>query len=117
MARAGLFSLPCDESRQGARGRTLRLDEQPQFRRPPGPRRAHAPRQPRDGRSGGGDGQAHRCAGVDGMTPLAKVEGRAIPFGLKNVDTDEIGRASCRERVCQTVKISWFAVSLKKKNK
>src|SRR3546814_10430721 len=36
------------------------------------------------------DGQAHRCAGVDGMTPLDKVEGRAIPFGLKNVDTDVI---------------------------
>src|SRR3546814_6896085 len=32
----------------------------------------------------------HRCAGVDGMTPLDKVEGRAIPFGLKNVDTDVI---------------------------
>src|SRR3546814_17638968 len=29
-------------------------------------------------------------------------------------DIDEIGRASCRERVCQDVKISWVAVSLKK---
>src|SRR3546814_12079112 len=29
----------------------------------------------------------------------------------------EIGRASCRERVCQYVKISVVAVSLKKKNK
>src|SRR3546814_13712777 len=27
----------------------------------------------------------------------------------------EIGRASCRERVCQYVSISWDAVSLKKK--
>src|SRR3546814_15951425 len=31
------------------------------------------------------------------------------------VMTQEIGRASCRERVCQYVSISVFAVSLKKK--
>src|SRR3546814_12471609 len=30
--------------------------------------------------------------------------------------SDEIGRASCRERVCQYVEISVVAVSLKKKN-
>src|SRR3546814_13012313 len=36
-----------------------------------------------------------------------------INQGLKGVD--EIGRASCRERVCQYVKISVVAVSLKKK--
>src|SRR3546814_20801968 len=30
---------------------------------------------------------------------------------------NKIGRASCRERVCQYVKISVVAVSLKKKNK
>src|SRR3546814_14005787 len=30
---------------------------------------------------------------------------------------DQIGRASCRERVCQDVEISVVAVSLKKKNK
>jgi 3-isopropylmalate/(R)-2-methylmalate dehydratase large subunit len=32
MARAGLFGLPCHEPRQGARRRTLRLHQQPQFR-------------------------------------------------------------------------------------
>ena len=33
-----------------APGRALRLDLQPELRGPPGPRRAHAPRQPADGR-------------------------------------------------------------------
>src|SRR3546814_20995822 len=28
----------------------------------------------------------------------------------------QIGRASCRERVCQSVKFSWVAVALKKKH-
>src|SRR3546814_13526174 len=32
------------------------------------------------------------------------------------IDRDEIGRASCRERVCQYVKISVVAVSLNKNN-
>src|SRR3546814_15659953 len=32
------------------------------------------------------------------------------------VTTDPIGKASCRERVCQYVEISVVAVSLKKKN-
>ena len=31
MARAGLFGLPRHEPRQGARRRTLRIDQQPQF--------------------------------------------------------------------------------------
>src|SRR3546814_761809 len=31
-----------------------------------------------------------RCLGRPRMTPLNQVEGRAIPFGLKNVDTDVI---------------------------
>src|SRR3546814_13478122 len=34
---------------------------------------------------------------------------------LRRITTDEIGRASCRERVCQYVKISVVAVSLKNK--
>src|SRR3546814_11139860 len=43
------------------------------------------------------------------------------PFGesrrLNEFLSDQIGRASCRERVCQYVKNSVVAVSLKKKNK
>src|SRR3546814_18257545 len=40
---------------------------------------------------------------------------RAEVLLFKHVDLDEIGRASCRERVCQYVSISVVAVSLKKK--
>src|SRR3546814_13526251 len=39
------------------------------------------------------------------------IAAKAVGFGLT------IGRASCRESVCQDVYISVFAVSLKKKNK
>src|SRR3546814_12849140 len=38
-------------------------------------------------------------------------------YSLRTAGIDEIGRASCRERVCQYVYISVVAVSLKKKNK
>src|SRR3546814_13296765 len=40
---------------------------------------------------------------------------RAALFGPDGGDVREIGRASCRERVCQYVKISVVAVSFKKK--
>ena len=54
MARAGLLDVPGDERRPARAGRALRLDEQPQLRRPPGRGRPHPPRQPCDG-GGGGD--------------------------------------------------------------
>src|SRR3546814_16105564 len=41
-----------------------------------------------------------------------KHNARALDVGLQHI---EIGRASCRERVCQYVSISVVAVSLKKK--
>jgi 3-isopropylmalate/(R)-2-methylmalate dehydratase small subunit len=41
MARARLLDVPGDEPGQGPAGRALRLDLEPQFRGPPGPRRAH----------------------------------------------------------------------------
>src|SRR3546814_18929605 len=42
----------------------------------------------------------------------------AFWFGAARIDVrgDQIGRASCRERVCQSVSISGVAVLLKKKN-
>ena len=52
MARARLLDVPGDERRPARAGRALRLDQQPQLRRPPGRRRAHAPRQPGDGGRG-----------------------------------------------------------------
>src|SRR4051812_10657258 len=42
MARSGLFHVPGDECRQAEGRRALCFDLQPQFRRPPGPRRSHA---------------------------------------------------------------------------
>src|SRR3546814_13212600 len=35
--------------------------------------------------------------------------------GLKNINRRQIGRASCRERVCQYVLVSVVAVAIKKK--
>ncbi len=48
-----------------AAGRALRLDLEPQLRGPPGPRRAHPPRQPEDGRRGGHRGPLRRHQGVE----------------------------------------------------
>ena len=50
MARAGLLDVPRDERRPARAGRALRVDVEPQFRRPAGRRRPHASRQPGDGR-------------------------------------------------------------------
>src|SRR3546814_20152985 len=48
------------------------------------------------------------CGGIGHRYPVE------VGLGLDFVE--EIGRASCRERVCQYVSISVVAVSLKKKN-
>ena len=50
MARAGMLDVPRDERRPARAGRALRVDVEPQFRRPPGRRRPHASRQSGDGR-------------------------------------------------------------------
>ena len=49
-------------------GRALRVDDQPQLRRPAGTRRAHAPAEPGDGSRGSGRRPADRRAGADGVT-------------------------------------------------
>src|SRR3546814_7328122 len=83
-----------DEPGQGAAERALRVHLQPQFRRPPGSGCAHASAVARDGGGGGGDWASDRCPRADGrstlMEPIAVVSGRAIPLGLKNIDTDII---------------------------
>ena len=50
VARAGLFDVSGDERRPPERRRALRVDVQPQLRRPPGSRRPHPSGQPRNGR-------------------------------------------------------------------
>src|SRR3546814_11939936 len=52
-----------------------------------------------------------------GKTLLAKAAARESDANFIAIKSyDQIGRASCRERVCQYVYVSVVAVSLKKKN-
>ncbi len=59
MARAGLLDVPRDEPRQAVAGRALRLDLEPQFRRPPGLQGPHPSGVAGHG-GGGGDRRAFR---------------------------------------------------------
>ena len=64
VAARGLLDVPRHEPRRPRAGRALRLDVEPQLRGPPGRRRAHAPRQPGDGRGRRGRRALHRRAGA-----------------------------------------------------
>src|SRR3546814_12305548 len=68
---------------------------------------------------GGADAALFRRGGANLVVEHRAGEGLdAVPVHARNFRTDdglEIGRASCRERVCQYVYISVVAVSLKKK--
>src|SRR3546814_17073900 len=55
-----------------------------------------------------------RLVGVNDLDADIAANGGAARFG---VEIGQIGRASCRERVCQYVEISVVAVSLQKKQK
>src|SRR3546814_15600031 len=61
---------------------------------------------------------ARALLGLD-QRQLAELAGLSLPTiqRMESSDGQEIGRASCRERVCQYVSISVVAVSLKKKDK
>ena len=60
LARRRLLDVPGHEPRHRCARRALRVDLEPQLRGPPGPRRAHAPRLPADGRRGGHRGPLRR---------------------------------------------------------
>src|SRR3546814_12277367 len=68
-----------------------------------------------------GEGGSHnrsrnrRRAGRDGGPAADHASPGRRPVGSRLSDDPEIGRASCRERVCQYVDISVVAVSYKKK--
>src|SRR3546814_15166015 len=52
---------------------------------------------------------------VVGRIAFRRHLGDAVKGSFEVIEAQEIGRASCRERVCQYVSISVVAVSLKKK--
>src|SRR5437763_16166041 len=107
MARAGLFDVPGDESGQGAAAGTLRIHVEPELCRASGPRRAHAPDVPRNGRGCSGDRAPYGRPRADGrtkaggrsMAPFTRVEGRTYPLPLDNVDSDLIIRAEHRKTI------------------
>src|SRR3546814_5355 len=94
MERARRLDVPCDERRQTRTRRTLRLNVEPQLRRPSGPRRPHASRLPRHGGGGGDCWTFRRCKRDElGETPMDKFDkltGVAAPLPMINIDTDMI---------------------------
>jgi hypothetical protein len=73
MARAGLLDVPCHEPRPAQAGRALRLDLEPQLRRPPGLQGPHPPGLAGHGRRRG-DRRALR------RYPRVEIGGKAGPF-------------------------------------
>src|SRR3546814_13011977 len=63
------------------------------------------------------EGRRRRGAGHGGDRGLVERLVGVVDGDLPAAVGHQIGRASCRERVCQYVEVSVVAVSLKKKNK
>ena len=76
VAARRLLDVPRHEPGHPRAGRALRLDLEPQLRGPPGRGRAHAPRQPGDGRRGRARRPLRRRAGARHETRCAQVTGR-----------------------------------------
>ena len=68
MGRVRLLDVRRHQRRSGRAGRTLRLDHQPQFPRPAGPRRAHASDVAGNGGGRGGHRASGRCAAAADRT-------------------------------------------------
>src|SRR4051812_31133739 len=104
MARSGLLHVPGDECRQTEGRRALRVHLQPQLRRPPGPRWAHASGVAGDGRCGGGnrppDGRADavKRGGVEWLAPADAIAvvltARADGIPLLGFDAALLGESS-----------------------
>ena len=86
MARARLLHVPGHEPRQAQARRTLRLDLEPQFRRPPGLQGPHPFGVPRDGGRRGHRGAFRRCAGVGVRADARRCEPRHRRHGRNGVD-------------------------------
>ncbi len=79
MARFRLLNVQWLEWRTGRAGRTLRLDDEPEFRGSSGPRRAHPHHEPGHGRGRGGQRQAGRRP-----APVARL--RSVMLALHRAD-------------------------------
>src|SRR3546814_12460190 len=74
------------------------------------------PRQLRDGGLQTPDQLRFRESGIGPVLARLQHHEHVRDAGWRDVGADQIGRASCRERVCKYVSISVVAVSLKKKD-
>ena len=103
LARRGLLDVPGHEPRHPQAGRALRLDLEPQLRGPPGPRRAHAPRQPRDGRRRRHRGPLRRHPRLElAMKAIETITGPVSVLNRDDVDTDQIIPKQFLKRVERT---------------
>ena len=105
MARARLLDVPGHEPRQARARRALRLHQQPQLRRPPGPRRAHPPGLPRRRRRHRDRRHVRhpgRPGSVERHEPGPHRQGTAVPLDRSDVDTDQIIPAAWLKRVERT---------------
>ena len=93
VARARLLDVHRHERRHVAPRPVLGQHEQPQFRGPPGQRRAHGAREPahrRGGRGHGSDRRSARAHGVGHGTDHAQSARRTVVLPNDNIDTDQI---------------------------
>ena len=101
LALGGLLDVPRDEPGHAVAGRALRLDLEPQLRGPSGPRRAHPPGQPSDGRRRRDRGALRGHQGVV-MRAVTVVEGPVSVLDRDDVDTDQIMPKQFLKRIERT---------------
>jgi 3-isopropylmalate dehydratase small subunit len=90
LAHGRLLDVPGHEPGHPRAGRALRVDLQPQLRRPPGPRRPHPPRVPADGGRRRDRGPLRRHPGVELVEAIEVIKGRVTSLKRADVDTDQI---------------------------
>ena len=91
LALRRLLDVPRHEPGHPPARRALRVDLEPQLRRTPGPRRAHSPGQPEDGRRGRDRGPLRRHPRMGaGMNAVRVIRGPISVLRRHDVDTDQI---------------------------
>src|ERR1041385_9037777 len=90
--------------RSARRRRAVRLDLEPELRRPPGRRRAHSSGEPHHGRGRGDRRALRRREDVALMDKFTVLESLVVPLDRANVDTDQI----IPQRYLQLIKRTGF---------